>query len=134
MFFSPIIVGMSKMGFLERNCSFCFCLFYVGERQTEKKQKQKKDNFNNAQKHSVWGVGGKKWGLPKVLLDKLQPQFVFGRRKKGHFRQDYLFWDNCPFYVFVLPHKHYKNGALAGTGETENSSCSLETGVFGKGL
>ena len=33
--------GDVKMRFSKRNCIFCFCLFYVGDTETEKKKNEK---------------------------------------------------------------------------------------------
>ena len=97
----------SKMRFSERNCIFCFCLFYVGERQTRKKKKQKTKIAKRPQKSVCVffffffsGWVGKKVHL-SIVFREIAKHYLCLEGKEGHFRQHYLFWENCPFYVLV---------------------------------
>ena len=49
-------VRLSKKGFRKKMCTFCFCLFYVGERKEKTWKKWKTKISKKAQKNSVFGV------------------------------------------------------------------------------
>ena len=49
-------VRLSKKGFSKEMCTFCFCLFYVGERKRENMKNWKTKISKKAQKNRVFGV------------------------------------------------------------------------------
>ena len=94
---------------------FCFCLFYVGERQTEKKKNTKRKNATNAQKNCVLGVVMKNEKGRKMNYTKLAKHYLCFEGRKT------VLW--CTLSVsakfFGGPktaqtRKHYKNSGFRG--------------------
>ena len=89
------LVRMSKWGFRKENCLFCFCLFRVGEIETEKKKSKQNGKGKKPYKNRFslrWSskhVKNKKWIFSKNWLTL----FVSGREKKRAF--------SCTLSVFV---------------------------------
>ena len=89
---------------------YLFCLFYVGERQTENKEKTK---IVKLPRKIVFGGGGEKVFFPKsVIVKNCKTRFVFGKWKGA-------FSSKLSVLVFFVASKNPENntetGASAGT-------------------
>ena len=84
--------GCQKWVFRKENCMFCFWLYYVGDRETEKRKKNGKRPKNHI-KIVFFKGGHRKWEHEKKDFCKnCLTLFESEREKKTAFRAHYLFW------------------------------------------
>ena len=106
--------------FSKKMCTFCFCLFYVGERKRENMKNMEKENFKKSQKNSVLGVVVRKkerYFCGNGIFLNGQTLFVFRRCKNSaHVPFNYLFWENGPFLCPFKVTKNYKNRGFSRHG------------------
>ena len=102
------IVFLQNFGFIKnevfekKNCMFCFCLFYVGERETEKRKNKTKKREKPKKTIKIGFFKGghpKMWKIKKgFFLQKLTDTICVRKgAKNAHFRCNYLFWPNFFF-------------------------------------
>ena len=74
-------------------------VFYVGERKREKNEKNGKGKLQKKQKIGVFGmVVNKKDIFAEMALKKGKQYLCSEGKKSAHFRCNYLFWENGPFF------------------------------------
>ena len=81
-------------------CIFCFCLCYVGEIGTEKKEKKKMEKAKNPIKLVFFKVVMQKCEKSKkcfFCLQKLSDTICVRKGEKPHFRAHSLFWPKNVF-------------------------------------
>ena len=127
-----------KWGFRKENCIFCFFLFYVGDRETEKAKKRKRGKAKKPYKNRVflrWSSKNMKNQKKGFFCKNCLTLFVSGREKKNaHFRAHYLFWPK-----FFFGPKQCKAGKTikivvsADIGQNPKWHLFLEKAVFWHG-
>ena len=101
---------MLKWYFRTENSIFGF-LHFVGWKKTNRKEeKTKKGKLQKMPWTKKCFEGGwEKVDFSKTgLFRELQTRLVFGWNK-GRFHQHYLFWEDCPLYIFVKKHRTQHN-------------------------
>ena len=131
------IVGISKRGFRKENCIFCFlsfCLFYVGEIETEKRKKNKQNGkrSQNPIKIVFFEVVIHRCEKSKNgFLAKLPDTICVRKGEKRAFSctlsvlAKNLFWTKT-----VQIRKHYKNSGFGRNCPKPKMTPFSEKGVF----
>ena len=106
----------------KKNCALSVFVFFMLEEAKEKTWKNLENkNVKKAQKNSVFGVVVKKWSFfgKMSFFRKIGQHYLCseGHKKSAHFRCNYLFWENGPFFVCPFKvTKHYKNRGFSRHG------------------
>ena len=79
------------MRFSKRKLIFCFCLFYVAARETEKDKENKLEKAKKPYKIVFLRWSSKNEKMKKWIFNR-NCLTVSGREKNEHFRVHYLFW------------------------------------------
>ena len=80
--------GCQKRGFRKENCIFCFCLFYIGEIETEKRKTNKMEKAKKPYK-----IGFLRWSSKNVKKQKNGfLAKIAGREKKRAFSCTLSVW------------------------------------------
>ena len=87
--------GCQKWGFRKENSIFCFCLFYVGDRESEKETNNKMEKGPKTYKNCILWWSSKNGKSEKMLffLVKIAWHYLCQEgRENAHFRAHDLFW------------------------------------------
>ena len=127
--------GCLKWGFRKENGIF-FCLVYVGERQTQRREYKKGKLQQKTERFFffLW----EKWIVQIkafVLFENCKTLFVFGRGK-GHIREDDLLWQNILSCFFGKKQKtiHKYGGGGFSKRRVKPKTSPFSQRCFGRGL
>ena len=120
----------------EKKIAFFVLFFYVGEMETEKRQKRKWKR----PKHPI-KISFLRWSSKNVknqknrFLAKIAWHYLCQEgRKNAHFRAHYLFWPKFFWTKTVQSRKHYKNRGFSGNCKKKQKwHLFLEKSVFWHG-
>ena len=128
--------GCQIWGFRKENCIFCFCLFYVGEIETEKRKTNKMEKAKQPYKNRVvWRWSSKMWKFPQNgFLAKIAWHYLCrAGRKTRIFVHTICFGQKLFLTKTVQTRKNYKNSGFSGNCPKLKLHLFFEKGFFDMG-